>query len=113
MRRISLAVTVALLASGAHAMNYAVNGIGAASCGTWVNASHNIRQMGMSWVLGYLTAMNAHEASLQHACCTNLVNTTDVDGVEVWVTNYCQANPLQDISDAAINLYIELKNRQQ
>ncbi|MER8882580.1 hypothetical protein [Mesorhizobium sp. M0816] len=89
-------------------MDYAVIGAGAQSCGSWVK--HQLmRETGLSWVQGFVTAMNMHEAV--QGGSGNLSKGTDADSMELWVTNYCSANPLKDISDAAFQLYATLKNR--
>lgn len=103
----AIAITMQATVSNA-GPEYAVIGVGATSCGSWVS-NLPLRRHSMSWVLGFLTAMNMHEASLGRP--GELSKGTDADGLELWITNYCSANPLADVSEAAFRLYVTLKNR--
>ena len=52
-----------------------------------------------SWVLGWVSAAGYYGAHLRH---------TDADAISAWVDNYCRANPLNQIKDAADSLVDEL-----
>ena len=52
----------------------------------------------MEWVFGYLSGVQEVVA----------LNSTDNVAIMVWINNYCQANPLNDIGTAAQKLLIEL-----
>jgi len=52
----------------------------------------------MEWVFGYLSGVQEVVA----------LNSTDNGAIMVWINNYCQANPLNDIGTAAQKLLIEL-----
>ncbi|MBO0734185.1 MAG: hypothetical protein J2P49_07705 [Methylocapsa sp.] len=52
----------------------------------------------LSWVLGYLSAAGVFAKN----------NTGfDANGVFAWVTNYCQAHPLDHINEAAFKLLLQ------
>ncbi|RWA59461.1 hypothetical protein [Mesorhizobium sp.] len=60
----------------------------------------------MSWVLGFLTAMN-YRNSLSGAD-GNVTSKTDSDGMMMWMVNYCREHPLDDLNKATMQLYFEL-----
>ncbi len=84
-------------------------GSGAASCGTW-NADRQrnqpLSQQSQAWVLGFVTAYNVYQRS-----AGNMSIPTDTRRLMVWVDNYCDANPLKDIVDAAKTLIDEYEGR--
>ena len=88
---------------------YLIRGAGAASCGTWISErplqSSPLRAMDESWVLGFLTGVNAMRLAVGNS---QIGLTTDANGLLAWVDNYCRANPLKSISDTALALATEL-----
>jgi hypothetical protein len=82
---------------------------GASSCGEWVQETQK-RGDGSPdatssfWLLGYLSA----SASLKQK---DILKGTDSASIFVWVQNYCRANPLDKIPDAANELFEELVKR--
>jgi hypothetical protein len=84
-------------------------GSGAASCGTW-NAdrqrNQTLSQQSQAWVLGFLTAYNLYKPSTG-----NVSIPTDTRKLMIWIDNYCDANPLKDIVDAAKALIDEFEGR--
>jgi hypothetical protein len=101
--RTVIAIGLALWATGASA--YTVLGSGVSSCGTWLQtrrsgpgASIDLR----SWVLGYATRANYDES---------VTTKIDSEGLWAWIDNYCRANPLKQIVDAAEGLAAELQKR--
>ena len=85
--------------------NYRV--MGALSCGEWVKERKEDgweTVVTISWVSGYLTAYN-----LLAPDTYNILGNTDRESVYLWIDNYCQANPLNDLSDAMVHLAIELQ----
>jgi hypothetical protein len=55
-----------------------------------------------SWVLGYVTALGAVTSA----------RTTDSQGIIAWVENFCRANPLTGVHEAAGALVLELSKPQ-
>jgi hypothetical protein len=53
------------------------------------------------WILGYVTASGFYE--------TNELKKSDVNAFSVWIDNFCQKNPLDQIVDGAQALVRELK----
>lgn len=75
-----------------------VLGAGVTSCGTWTEHRQSddmsAYMADVNWVLGYLTAIN-------DASDIDVSDGTDIAGLRAWIDNYCQANPLQPIYQAA------------
>ena len=77
---------------------------GPASCGSWIKervkdgwpATANT-----NWLIGYLSGMVVYSRK-------DFIKGTDNDSLEAWVDNYCNANPLDSLDDAGIELAIEL-----
>jgi hypothetical protein len=79
---------------------------GVQSCGTWVKERAAKRDIfETAWLLGYLSATAA--ALRQDFWGRQGVNSLDSESVYLWVDNYCRANPLRSLGDAAVVLFIE------
>lgn len=98
MRRllaISLVLSTHYFASYATAATYAVYGAGTLSCGTWIEErkKENWYDTGQ-WIVGYISAAGYYgNPSLRK---------TDSDAIAVFMDNYCQAHPLEDIVQALV-----------
>ena len=57
------------------------------------------------WVNGYLTGRQDGAFGLTER------QVSDVNARDVWIDNYCQANPLDILTDAARGLWNELASR--
>lgn len=81
-------------------------GLGINSCGSW---TENKRTDNLSnyterqWLLGYVTAFNTWGPGDE-----NISSGIDNNGLLAWVDNYCAANPLQTIGNAAEALVVTL-----
>jgi len=85
---------------------YMVLGTGGSSCGTWASDHSPLTVTGQaedSWILGYVTAFNVWGAGTSNAS-----GDTDNAGITSWVTNYCQAHPLDTVFVAARSLLVAL-----
>ena len=104
-RYVIAAAMLAASAISARADKFYVYGSGTQSCGAWLNDLSNWsgHEHKFSWVLGFLSGAGYVGPDYAH---------TDSDAVEVWITNYCQTNPLKYISDAAEALTKELEKKQ-
>lgn len=76
---------------------FVVLGLGSESCGTYITE----RRQGndnpyRGWVTGYLSAYNE---SLKNTY--NLLGKSDMEGVMLWLENYCSKNPLNSFSQAS------------
>ena len=49
---------------------------------------------------------------LAAASGTDALRDTDAASIELWMDNYCKANPLKRVDDGGDDLFIELKKRQ-
>ncbi|MGV8057793.1 MAG: hypothetical protein AB2L12_07210 [Smithellaceae bacterium] len=58
------------------------------------------------WVAGYLTAINEHIAVR-----ANIAKGIDPAAWDLWINNYCDANPLESLSSATTVLVTELLKR--
>ena len=73
-------------------------GPGGASCGTWSGDRQRNEarsQLNQAWVQGFVTAYNVYRPQ------DSTAKPMDSRAMVAWVDNYCDANPLKDISDAA------------
>jgi hypothetical protein len=87
-----------------------VLGPGSASCVTWNgdrqrNESHS--QLNQAWVLGFVTAYSLYRPASQD----NSPKPMDSRAMMAWIDNYCDANPLKDIFDAAQALTEDMEGR--
>ena len=85
-----------------------VLGSGNNSCGMWVEhreADGYGELIQSSWVNGYLTGRQDGSFGLTDQ------QTSDAAARSVWLDNYCQANPLDDLLAAARGLWHELASR--
>ena len=110
MKTIRIVSVVGLLLFSLVADAAVVLGPGSASCVTWNgdrqrNESHS--QLNQSWVLGFVTAYNLYRPASQNSTPRPM----DSRGMMAWIDNYCDANPLKDISDAAQALIDDLEGR--
>jgi hypothetical protein len=78
--------------------NQIIYGAGTETCGTFVSQSDAEQRRDIVWVLGYITAMGNGRK----------LNPTDYGAMRVWVTNYCQANPLLNLEKASWELSMAL-----
>ena len=95
---------------------YMMLGAGPTSCGAWTqdHKSNPKSPKGYAediWVTGYITAMNLWYLPRDRGISRNLAEGTDVDGLAGWIDNYCSANPLDNIADAAEALAVELATK--
>jgi len=91
--------------------SYAIHGYGADSCGKFVEArkgSRNSVENGLyaSWVGGYLTSVNSYYPNTY-----SISGATDMDGLMLWIENYCNKNPLQIFARAVDALVTELYSK--
>ena len=95
-----VAVFVMMLVVKAHALTT----MGAIPCGKWVknDSLAGIAAAAQSeWLTGYLSGLAVGTAK-------NILINEDHDSLQLWVTNYCKANPLNDTSNAGNELFLEL-----
>jgi hypothetical protein len=101
----SLMLLSVLFSSAATAAAIVVRG--GSSCGQWVQERSADGKPGASnefWLLGYMSGLAA-------ASGTDALRDTDAAYIELWMDNYCKANPLKRVDDGGDDLFIELKKK--
>jgi hypothetical protein len=111
---ISLAIMLVAVASygnDEHGL-YKVRGIGASSCGKYIEAidgadrsdrAADNRYAFLTWVGGYLSHYNHHTDGVY-----DIFGYTDMSAIQLWLYNYCRRNPLTTFDDAVEALIIAL-----
>jgi hypothetical protein len=109
MRRYVIAAAMlAASTMSANADKYRTYGVGTQSCGYWTK---NVQPRGddyfivMAWVLGFVSGVGY--------AGDDILQLTDADALESFVTNYCLAHPLDHVSAASRALVGELARRAQ
>jgi hypothetical protein len=110
MKTVRTVAIVGLLISSIAAGATIILGPGAASCGTWIGDRQRNEarsQLNQAWVQGFVTARNVYKPQAEE----NMPKPMDSRAMVAWIDNYCDANPLKDISDAAKALVEDLEGR--
>lgn len=77
-------------------------------CGTWVKYQSNTEkylwegEASRMWVVGFVNGMAAYSGK-------DVLNNVNEESITLWITNYCEANPLKDTDDAAYALFHALR----
>ena len=97
---------------------------GVRGCGTLISAidttdkkdeySKDLTKMVVQgWIAGYVTAYNSWREVVTKKKDTDVIGTTDINGVWQSVLNYCRANPLQNVNDAMADIIDKLNSQQK
>ena len=82
---------------------------GQSDCGEWVNTSKSNLTV-KAWLLGYMSGIGVmHE--LNDSTDNPLGKIKSAQQIYVWMDNFCQKNPLKTVSDAGVELFIELRKK--
>lgn len=105
MRYILVCLAVSgVVAAPVPAVAYSLIGAGTDSCGTWLSDHHHhggdAAHQDEQWVVGFLSGIG-----FVGDRGDNPLNGLDAGAVWAWITNYCRANPLVGINDAAAAFY--------
>jgi hypothetical protein len=87
--------------------SFHILGAGNSSCGLWTSsrkANDAQEYILTGWVQGYITAINFSSAF----DTGDITKSTDMSGVTAYIDNYCSANPLNTVSQAALSLVLKL-----
>lgn len=77
--------------------------LGTSSCGSWVSEKDaTVKSYQKGWILGFLSGLSS-------GADINPLKKTDAYSIFLWIDNYCKANPLKDLVDAANGLVFELE----
>jgi hypothetical protein len=74
------------------------------SCGQWVqqrNPDGRTAEVYRFWLLGYVSGLAV-------ASGTDKLKSTDSASIELWMDNYCRANPLKYVDEGGTVLFNEL-----
>jgi len=97
--RDGLFLFAAICATTPASASYTLIGAGLASCGTWTQDRKNrtIDQKQIEqWMLGFLSGVGYTGGTKYDP-----LHGVDAPAVLVWIDNYCLANPLKHLSEAA------------
>jgi len=89
---------------------YSVIVMGARSCGDWIKNKpigldkNWARVVSEAWLVGYLSGMASSSGK-------DILRDMTASSIFVWMDNYCQANPLDDLDDGGSKLMAELVRR--
>ena len=103
---------------------HAYTSYGARGCGTLITAidttdkkdeySKDLTKMVVQgWIAGYISAYNSWLEVVTKKKDTDVIATTDINGVWQSVLNYCRANPLQNVNDAMGDIIDKLDSQQR
>jgi len=84
---------------------------GQPDCGQWVNATQVQRLQRQFWLLGWLTGANAlldADTPKGQTKPDYLGQLNSAEQTFLFVDNYCRANPLSDVGNAADELMVDL-----
>jgi hypothetical protein len=87
-----------------------VFGVGSDSCGSWLHHAQKqdaYNRDASTWLAGYLTANN--QRLMAAGLPATVGHGTDVASGTAWMNQYCQANPLNHVVEAAWALVQELE----
>ena len=92
-------------------------GSGSISCGQWLEnrqatgaEERRIVFDDEDWVMGFITGMNLGASTFGHEKLSHAGGKTESAGMFEWIDNYCRANPLKDLANAADALWHTLSN---
>ncbi|MEJ8836334.1 hypothetical protein [Ramlibacter sp. AN1133] len=113
MKHTVVALLISGFAFGAIAADasgrFTILSMGTKSCGEVVGDFKDDGRAKLSnsiWVAGYLTAINEYVVQR-----SNVAAGTDAAAWDLWIYNYCSANPLDSLSQATSALAKELAKR--
>ena len=111
MNKLILIIALALVSTGA--WGYLNMGYGTYGCGKYVAAKQNNSQAHyrqIAWVQGFITGGNAERE--RNGGNFNIGESLDSASIALWIGNYCRANPLEELTNAADALVEELQNKE-
>ena len=88
---------------------YGIRGVGNIGCGKYVaDYQENVigydKLVNDAWIAGFLTATNRHVKNN----ALDVGGKIDLESIRLWIFNYCNAHPLEDLHDATVKLVEEL-----
>lgn len=86
---------------------------GVPDCGEWVSGT---RPSSKTWLAGYLSGLNQMyfaRATKKFKTNNPLGELKSLDQAEVWMDNWCKANPLETVDMGALMLFDALISKRQ
>ena len=106
--RIALLLLLAFPALSAAQEKYEISGAGTVSCGKFLENQKStiLNNMQISWAQGFLSGMNlAGSGSAEE-----MVVLPDSESINLYLVNYCNANPLESAAIGTVRLFKELSS---
>jgi hypothetical protein len=92
-------IAAVFVLGGSRAYAYYAIGAGTGSCGTWTAERRHpnavLALMDEQWVVGFLSGVGFYSGNLDP------MKGLDAEAAWAWMDNYCKANPLASMADAA------------
>lgn len=83
----------------------AIATFGSYDCGQWFTKHILARP----WLLGYLSGLAEGDYEIGKVDVLDRLNSADQ--AFLWMDNYCKSNPLKEVGEGAIDLYLELERQ--
>lgn len=88
-------------------MSWSISGFtqttfGKPDCGQWIK-DNSLRDK--SWLLGFLSGLNSDPPNQKHDFLNEL---NSAEQAYLYIDDYCRTNPLNNVSQGAFKLYIDL-----
>ena len=101
MMQVLVLIVLTFILSASDAAGFTRLGAGTASCGAWAafrrEGSGSVRALSSEqWVLGFIDGITEESGGT-----LDPFNGVEAENVWEWIDNYCQANPLKSIAEAA------------
>ncbi len=115
MKKLIPIAALALVSTCAWSSEYTNIGEGTNSCGSFISdKKEGGHRLGLNyqWMSGYITGVNNRRAIADPNKESNLGSGLDSESMLLWLENYCRANPLNNLENAAGALVSELIKRE-
>lgn len=121
--KIAVFIVITMLISITNAHAYKI--YGSQGCGTFISAvdttaseedKYNkvFTEMTVkSWIAGYITACNNWMDSVTKKSNSDVISSTNIEGVYMSVVNYCRAHPLENTNDAIVSTIDQLEAKRK
>jgi hypothetical protein len=117
-------IVLFLFLTFSYAQTQAYSSYGVRGCGSLISAidttdkkdeySKDLTKMVVqAWIAGYISAYNSWQEVVTKKKDTDVIGTTDINGVWQSTLNYCRANPLQNVNDAMADIIDKLDTQQK
>jgi hypothetical protein len=84
-------------------------GLGPTTCGLYVTAVEESRTDATTGVYTYMTWLSGYATRVSSENNIDYFKGTDTKSIQLWLENYCRANPLKTFNEAADSALLELQ----